>query len=228
MSANNDQFSQSYDLFRQHLSGYPAKPTYEQWKNADPDDQAVMLYVAFYPEITLAWYNMIVSRDITYVTSADGVSTALQYLMKVVDIIKANPEAYSAKYIYTVMWRCIGCLPRNKYEMTRNAFESSNEYVDGDIEVDLWDLVPAEDDDFELQEINATIEAIITHMGPKAEKVVSHLINGKETLHRVAKCSTERPIDRLADVTVSDAEYAEIIKELKVKLAPYKEIILGF
>jgi hypothetical protein len=44
----------------------------------------------------------------------------------------------------------------------------------------------------------------------------------------VAKCSTERPIDRLADVTVSDAEYAEIIKELKVKLAPYKEIILGF
>lgn len=228
MSEKKSQFVETLEFFRDHLLGHPEKLTYEEWLNADADDQAALLYVRFYPEISLAWYKMIVSREITYVDSADGVSTVLQYLLRNVEIIKNNPSAFSSEYIYTVAWRCIGCLPRNKYEKTRSEVECSNEYVDGDVEVDLFDLVPSEDADYATLETIDAFWLTIGHMGPKAEKVVSHLINGHETLHRVPKKSTERPIDRLADVTVSDAEYKEILEELKVKLAPFKDLIYDF
>ena len=232
MSANNYQFLQTRNMFQDYLSGYPKNLTYEEWKNADAEDKAALLYVTFYKEVTLAWYNAIVSRDITYVSQEDGVSTTLQYLMKNVDLIDADPNLYDKRYIYTVCYNCIGCLPRSVKEKARADNELSNEYSEvgplGEISIDLWDILPSDMEDLETQETKEAIWNIIQHMGPKAEKVVNHLINPKDTIHRISMSSSERPIDRLADVTVSASEYEEIVAELKQKLAPFKDVLFTF
>ena len=233
MSANNHQFLQTRNMFREYLSGYPKDLTYYDWKCADTEDKAALLYVTFYQEITLAWYNAVVSNGIVYVSQEDGISTVLQYLMKNVDKINADPDRYSAQYIYRVCFNCLLSLWKTRgTDRQRSLDEISNEYVEssasGDVEVNLWDLVPSEDEDMETQETKEAIWNIIRHMGPKAEKVVNHLINPKDTLHRVAQSSSERPIDRLADISVSKDEYDAIISELREKLAPYKDVLLTF
>jgi len=230
-SANNYQFIQTRKMFREYLSGYPKNPTYEEWNNAEDDDKASLLYVVFYQEITLAWYNAIVARGVIYVSQEDGVSTVLQYLMKNVEKISADPERYSPKYIYQVCYNCLFSLGSTRTtDIQRSACEISNEYVNpaDNVAINLWDLVPSEDEDLETQQTKEAIWNIIRHMGPKAEKVVNHLINPTDTLRRVSTKSTERSTDRLADISVSEAEYNAIIAELRIKLAPYRDALLTF
>lgn len=229
MSANNSQFVQTRNMFRTYLSGYPKNPTYAEWMSANADDKAALLFVTFYQEITLAWCNAVVSRKIVYISQEDGVSTVLQYLMKNVPVLEADEARYSPKYIYRVCYNCLLSLWTSRgTEQQRCAIEIPNEYKEGGVSVNLWDLVPSEDDDIETQETKEAIWNIIRHMGPKAEKVVNHLINPSDTLHKISQSSSERPIDRLADVSVSTSEYEAIITELREKLAPYKDILLSF
>ncbi|MBO4542830.1 MAG: hypothetical protein J5725_06555 [Bacteroidales bacterium] len=238
MSANNGQFVQTKKLFRDYLSGYPKNPTFEEWRDADPDDKAALLFVTFYQEITLAWYNAVVSKGVIYVSQEDGVSTVLQYLMKNVTYISGDSKRYTPEYIYTVAYKCLLSLwQTRKTDRLRSDLEVPNIWdvsAESTIQhpnlsstgtVNLWDLVPSDDDDYETQQVKEAIWNVIHHMGPKAEKVVNHLINPKDTIHRVAASSPERPTDRLADVSVSKAEYNEILEELKVKLAPYKDVL---
>ena len=108
----------------------------------DPEDKAVLLYVTFYQEITLAWYNAVVSKGIVYVTQEDGVSTVLQYLMKNVDKISEDEARYAPQYIYKVCYNCLLSLWRTRgTDMQRCNSEISNEYTDGDATLNLWDLV---------------------------------------------------------------------------------------
>lgn len=229
MPANNYQFLQTRRMFREYLSGYPKNLTYDEWLTADDEDKAALLYVTFYQEVTLAWYNAVIIKHIVYITQEDGISTVLQYLMKNVSKIVEEPERYSAKYIYSVCFNCLLSLWKTRgTDAQRSECDIPNEYfnVADNVSVNLWDLVPSEDEDYETQQIKEAIWNIIRHMGPKAEKVVNHLINPKDTLHRISGSSSERPIDRLADVTVSKDEYEEILAELQVKLAPYKDALL--
>ena len=239
-SANNSQFIQTRKMFRSYLSGYPKNLTFEEWNKADDDDKAALLYVNFYQEVTLAWYNSVVAKGVIYISQEDGVSTVLQYLMKNVSKISEDPERYSAEYVYTVCKNCLLKLWQTRTtEMHRCNVEVSHEFqveAAGTVlgknfkeggTVDYWDLTPSEDDDLETQLLKESIWNIIRHMGPKAEKVVNHLINPSDTLRKVSTKSSERDIDRLADVSVSQAEYDAIIEELKVKLAPFKDVILA-
>lgn len=229
MSANNHQFIQTRNMFRDYLSGYPKKPTFEEWNNADADDKAALLYVTFYQEVTLAWYNAVVSKNVIYISQEDGISTVLQYLMKNVDKISEDENRYAPNYVYQVCYNCLLSLWKTRgTDRQRCTNEISNEYVDGDITVNLWDLVPSEDDDIETQETKEAIWNIIRHMGPKAEKVVNHLINPSDTLHKVSQKSAERPIDRLANVSVTKDEFDAIIEELRIKLEPYRDILITF
>lgn len=241
MAANNYQFFQTRKMFREYLSGYPEKVDYNTWLAADNDSKASLLYVTFYQEVTLAWYNAIVSPKIVYISQEDGVSTVLQYLMKNVDKIAQDPERYSSQYIYRVCYNCLLSLWRTRgTENMRCACEVSPEYVvepegtrlahnwKAGQPINLWDLFPSDDEDLETQQTKEAIWNIIRHMGPKAEKVVNHLINPDDTLHRVSSKSTERANDRLADVSVSKSEYDAIVAELRVKLAPYKDVLLTF
>lgn len=229
MSANNHQFILTRNMFREYLTSYPKNLTFTEWNQADPDDKAALLYITFYQEVTLAWYNAVVSKNVVYISQEDGVSTVLQYLMKNVDKITADENRYSPKYIYTVCYRCLLSLCKSRgTEQQRCACEMSNEYIEDGTDINLFDLVPSEDDDIETQETKEAIWNIIRHMGPKAEKVVNHLINPTETLHKISQSSSERPIDRLADISVTDDEFTEIVAELKVRLAPYKDVLLTF
>lgn len=235
-SANNSQFIQTRNMFRDYLKDYPKNPSYEVWNNAPEDDKAALLYTTFYQEITLAWYNAVISNGIVYVTQEDGVSTVIQYLMKNVEKISQDSERYSPKYIYQVCYNCLLSLWRTRTtDMQRSAVEVAPDFeveVPGTIlgknfksggTVNLWDLVPSEDEDLETQQTKEAIWNIIRHMGPKAEKVVNHLINPGDTLHKVSAKSSERPIDRLADVSVTKTEYEEILAELRIRLAPFKD-----
>ena len=103
-----------------------------------------------------------------------------------------------------------------------------NEYKEDDVDVNLWDLVPSTDEDFETQELKESIWEIIRKMGPKAEKVANHLINGTDSLNKLSSSSKEYTSDRLADVTVSASEYEAILNELKVALAPLMKPLFGF
>ena len=80
MSANNHQFTLTRDMFRDYLVGYPKDLTFEAWNKADAEDKAALLYVTFYQEVTLAWYNAVTALNVVYITQEDGVSTVLQYL----------------------------------------------------------------------------------------------------------------------------------------------------
>ena len=179
MSANNDQFVRTRNMFREHLSGSPKNPTYEEWLEVDYDDKACSLFVKFYQEITLAWYSAVISSGIVYISQEDGVSTVLQYLMKNVDYIINDKNRYSTEYIYQVCYNCLLSLWRTRStEMKRSGLEISNEldpatksamYGDrfSDKSLNLWDLVPSEDDDIETQQTKEAIWNIIDHMGPR-------------------------------------------------------------
>ena len=149
--------------------------------------------------------------------------------MKNVDKISKDSKRYTAEYIYQVCYNCLLSLWRTRNtERLRCSCEISNEYAEDGVSVNLWDLVPAEDDDIETQQTKEAVWTIIRHMGPKAEKVVNHIINPGDTLHKISQSSSERPLDRLADVSVSKKEYDEIVEELRVRLAPYKDLLLQF
>ena len=227
--ATNYQFIQTRNMFKDYLTGYPKNPDYATWSKADPDDKAALLFVTFYQEITLAWFNAISSRNIVYISQEDGVSTILQYLMKNVEKIDEDAKRYTPQYIYQVAFNCLlGLCNTRGTEQKRCASEVSNEYREGDKELDFFDLVPSNDEDLETAKIKEAVWEIIRKMGPKAEKVANHLINPGDTLHKVSRSSSERPTDRLADVAVSKSEYEAIVAELKVQLEPYKNILFGF
>lgn len=234
MSANNYQFIDTLNFFRDHFAGHPYENDfgnlpYEVWNQTDSEDKAALLYVVFSTEILQAWDDAVVSLGVVHISQDDGVSTVLQYLMKNVPLISNDEKRYASKYIYRVCSNCLLNLWGTRgTDMKRSANEISNEYKDGDVEVNLWDLVPSYDVDPETQQIYDAIWNIVHHMGPKAEKVVNHLINPDETIHKICEKSSERPIDRLADVSVSKVEYEEIVEELKVRLAPYKDYIFNF
>ncbi len=229
----NSQFIQTRDMFSDYLSGYPKHLTYEQWNSADPDDKAALLYIKFYKEITLAWYNAVISKNVVYVSQEDAVSTVLQYLMKNVDIISNDAERYTPEYVYTVCYRCLLSLwqtrgtDRERCSCEVSEFQSTIDAWGFEVSVSLWDLVPSAEDDYETQQTKAAVWNIIRHMGPKAEKVVNHLINPADTLHKVSGKSKERKNDRLAEISVTSAEYEAIVGELKIKLAPYRDALLA-
>ncbi len=228
MATTNYQFIQTRNMFREYLTGYPKNLTYDEWSKAEPDDKAALLFVTFFQEITLAWFNAVIAPGVVYVSQEDGVSTVLQYLMKNVEKISEEAERYAPEYIYTVSYKCLLSLGATRStDKLRSDCEISNEYTEGDVDVDFFDLVPMNDEDYETAKVKEAVWEIIRKMGPKAEKVANHLINPTDTLHKIHRSSSERPTDRLADISVSKAEYDAIIAEFKIKLAPYKDILFG-
>ena len=232
MSANNYQFIQTRNMFRDYLSGYPKNPTFEEWNTADEEDKASLLYVTFYQEITLAWYKVITVPGVVYVSQEDGVSTVLQYLVKNVSKISEDSARYTPGYIYLVCYNCLNSLVLTRTtDRLRSSIECGLDgphINDGEhSKLDLLSVIPGTSPDFESEVLVDEIWNIIRHMGPKAEKVVNHLINPTDTLRKVRAKSKERESDRLADVSVTKDEYDEIIKELRTQLYPYLEALLS-
>ena len=142
----------------------------------------------------------------------------------ILQTVENAKKRFTPNYFYTVAWGAFYSLVRSIANKARNDHEICNEVEDSDndISVNLFDLAPSVDDSYEVRQAKEAVWDIIVHMGPKAEKVANHLING-DTLKAIRKSSSEYSTDRLADVSVSPAEYRSILDALKIQLAPYAE-----
>ena len=217
MSLNYSPFISTKQMFREYLVGYSYPLTYETWVAADEEDKAALLFVNFYNQITLAYSNVVTKYNADYIIAEDAVSNILGVLIKNSNILTEKDDGskrFTQGYFYSVCWGCIFSMVRSIATQKRNEHELSNELTDdtGDVLVNLFDLAPSID-----------VWDIIIQMGHKAEKVVNHLINPKDTLHKVSKSSSEYNSDRLADVSVTPSEYDSILAALKIELAPFAE-----
>lgn len=142
------EFIKTKELFKNYIN-YKRPLSYDEWMQVHPDHKAAFLYVQFFREIHLAWTK---ARKL-YGDECEGVSVALQYLIKNVPIIEEDPKRYSAKYIYRVAYNCLYCICHDrKCDKDRYEYEVSNIIVVGDVEgsagdmLDLFDTVPDKED----------------------------------------------------------------------------------
>lgn len=203
--------SEFRDTRNLYLSAIPSEfqfpLTYEAWLNADDEYKAVLLFVNFFNEIELAWYK----ERYSYVLEVDAVETVIEYLIKNVEKIKAEPKRFTPGYIYRVASNCIYCLHEPQVAIDRNNLEVSNEVSVGDDVVNLFDLAPSEDDTYEVKQAKEAIWDIIDRMDPKARKVINQLINPDDSLSK----TRVKNGDLLADVSVSQKEYFTILDQLR-------------
>ena len=223
MSVNYSPFISTKKMFKEYLIGYSFPISFETWLASDEEEKAALLFVNFYDQIILAFSK----SNAEYVVSEDAVSTILMVLMKnstILQTVENAEKRFTPNYFYTVAWGAFYSLVRSIANKARNDHEICNEVEDSDneISVNLYDLAPSIDDTYEMRQAKEAVWDIIVHMGPKAEKVANHLING-DTLKAVRKSSSEYSTDRLADVSVTPAEYRSILDALKIQLAPYAE-----
>lgn len=203
------QFRETRNLYLDSLVGFEFPLTYESWLAADDEYKAVLLFVNFFNEIELAWYK----EKFSYVLEEDAVSEVNQYLIKNVEKIKADPKRFTAGYIYRVAANCINCLAWPQVARDRNNLEVSNETLgpNGDV-VNLYDLLPYQDDPIEVAQAKEAVWDIIAKMGPKAEKVASKLLNPEEGLRVRGRVNAD---DRLGRVDVSPSEYESILSAFR-------------
>jgi hypothetical protein len=222
MAISYYSFQSTKKMFKDYLVGYSFPVSFDTWLTAPDDDKAALLFVNFYSPITLAWTK----ANAPYVLPEDAVSSILAVLLKNSNILSSDPNGYkrfTAGYFYVVAWGAFYSLIRSKANKLRNDSEICNEVegADGDSTINLWDLVPSYDEPYETTLAKEAIWSIISDMGPKAEKVVNHLINPGDSLRANRKGNSHN--DRLADVSVSKSEYSTILTELEDKLSPYLE-----
>lgn len=214
-----DQFKEAFNRFRD-FSGYMEPMSWDQWSSLkDPDTMVAVLYCQFYNEITLAWYK----ARAEFVPDEDGLSCVLQYLIKNVPILQNDKNKFTPAYIYRVAYNCMDCLRYVQRDINRHNNEMTNLVILEGEELDLCDLVPHRDEEFEDHEDRVNFWGLIKSMGPEVEKVVNFLVNG-ESLRRVSKRSQCYGVDPLTDVSVNEDQMKEIIEMLKVRLAGFKSI----
>lgn len=214
-----DQFKETLNRFRSFLN-VDSCLTWEQWVDLkDTDRQVAALYVQFYDQITLAWFK----AKADFVPDEDGVSCVLQYLNKNVEVIINDESRFTPAYIYRVSYNCMDCLRFVQRDINRSKSETTNvTYYDGE-ELDLCDLFPHQDLDYDERKTKELFWAIIKDMGVETEKVVNYLLNG-ESLRRVSKKSKAYGIDPLTDVSVNKDKLAEIMDQLRIRLAGFKSV----
>lgn len=216
------QFRATRTLFLESVHDYQFPLTYEAWASAPADYKAVLLFVNFFDQIELAWYNERFSYG--RAEDDDAVSEVLQYLMKNVPLIEADPKRFKPAYIYRVAANCISCVGASQVSINHDKLEVSNEVTgdDGSV-INLYDLEPSEDEDYEVAQARKAVWAVVDRMGPKAQKVVNKLINPTDALSATRNKNIG---DKLQDISVSKKEYDEIMAELRVQLADYADVFV--
>lgn len=168
-----DPFYATRSMFRRSLD-YTGPMSYEEWKSVSADNKAAVLFVQFFDQITLAWYK----TKSFYVVEEDGVSTMLQYLMKNVPLIEESPAKFTPAYIYKVAYNCLYCISHDiKRDRERFDMEISNLVYSSDEELDLFDTVVDNIDDYEAREAKQEFWSIIEDLDISTLDLVDQLIN---------------------------------------------------
>lgn len=220
MFNSTTQFKLTRRIFSSALSNVSFPLTFDEWKEIDSDLQAAALFVNFYREITSAWGkfpNSPITPDI-------AVSVVVENLFKNVPKILEEPERFTSGYIHVITVKRLISEVRNKGINYVFNNECSNFMYDPELddEIDLYDLVAAATEAYEVTYASEELWAIIEGMGPKAEKVANHLITG-DSLRKTRPDVIDYHNDRLADVSVSRKEFDAIKEQIKSKI-----VHLGF
>lgn len=225
-------FGATYKMFAEYLGYNEESPlSYDDWMKIPDDRKTAVLYVQFYPEITLAWSK----TKTDAATEEAAVETVIQYLMKNTPKIENNPNRFKPGYIYKVAYNCLYCVSIDPYKGQTAAGSWYNNtqspYITvGDDELDLFDYIPDgsnRQDTFD----SAEFWAIIESMGEDTLSVVAKLLGdnskGTSVIGRNLACRREVSDDdfKPRDLPkVSKKDQINIIEELKVKLAKFAEI----
>lgn len=214
MSNRLYEFLETKKTFMSVFSGMKFPISYEQWNNLSSDLKAAALYVNFYDYITWTWCSF----DKVSISDDYAVSVVIKYIMKNVSIVESDPARYSGAYFRTVAFNSILGAMRPKFN-EYNILASNLIYDENtDDVIDLYDIIGKDDDPYEVIKAQEALWDIIAHMGPKAEKVANHLING-DSLKKTRKDSAGYADDRLRDVSVTATEYSAIVAQLKNSIA---------
>lgn len=192
---------------------------WDEWMTLSKDKKAAALYLNFYNPIMTAW-NKVKSF---YTAEEDGVSTMLQYLVKNTPILEKDSKKYTERYIYRVAFNCLYCICHD-IKSTRETWENevfdAVDTVDGE-SISLFSYVAAKPDrDEDAEEFWGFLES----MGPETMKVVYSLINQDYKLNKLSRNNKRYNADPLRDIEVTVEKAEEIVEELKVKLAQFKEL----
>lgn len=205
-----NQFKETYSLFHSALTDLEFN-TYWTWMLIPDNLKAVALYVRFYDEIALAWRKTVKP----FMEEETAVSTLMQYILKNVEIIKADRKRYTPSYMYKIAFNAFYPLGRIQRDIDRfnqeetfwnytHEFDNqSSDDVDNNF---YWDspylckvVAIDESDDERLEEVWKIIESC----DEQTKKVIESLIGGKKLGKRLK------------------AKSPEIIAELKIKLCNY-------
>ena len=218
-SAAQTPFHATKNMFRSYLN-YEEPLSYDEWLATADDNKAAVLFVQFFDQISLAWYKLKTDAAI----EEDCVEEVLQYLMKNVPTIVDNPSRFSPKYIYRICYNCIYCKSIDPYrgQTAKTSWynNTTSQYVQcGEDTLDLFDL--ASDDSVDSDDImnREHFWAIIEDMGSDTLSVVAKLLGDTSRVK-----STEDKFQPTELPKVSKAQEKEIIDQLKVLLAPYKDM----
>lgn len=199
------EFAKTLELFRNYTH-YTTPLSYSDWMAIPEDHKAAVLYVQFYEQITLAWHKV----KSFYTLEEDGVETVIQYLIKNVPIIEEDGKRFKSGYIYRVAYNCLYCICHDyKYERERFENECSNiQVLSDDSVVDLFDTV-VDDEGMELTIFRNQIWRIVERYADSDEDI-SKFLDKILTTGKVPN-------------TMS-AKRREALEELRIVLAPYKEL----
>lgn len=212
-------FYETRDMFKNY-TGYTKPLSFEEWSKVEDDSKAAVLFVQFFDQITLAWYKV----KSFYTLEEDGVGTMLDYLVKNVPIIEADPKRFKASYIYKVAFNCLYCICHDlKGERERFDKECSNIIFNGDSEeTNIFDLVPNGEDNIESVITKRDFWALIEDQDEETFAVVNKLLGGtgysrdvetdegvKAVPYRLQPAKVRAIVAKLQDIY---ADYACLIK----------------
>lgn len=147
-ATTNSAFRNAYVMFRDYI-GYVEPLSYMEWNHLPSDYKAAALFVQFYEAVTNAWLRLRTPAAI----EEECLEEALQYIIKNVAVIEANPARFTARYIYKVTYNAIYCKSVDPYsgQTKENSWYNNTTscYVEnGDHEETcLFDFIEFEDDD---------------------------------------------------------------------------------
>lgn len=217
----HNQFRETRNLYINYLQ-YTKPLSYVEWVSLPDDHKAAALFVQYFDQIELAWYK----AKSLFTSEEDGVYTVMQYLMKNVEIIKANPKRFTPAYIYRVAYNCLYCICHDPI-VERIRFETTTSnitYTSSGDELDLFDTTVSIHSDIELTYDRNQFWQAVAALGPKGQKVVNHLLN-KAPLGKYAAKSTWAKDESLKDVEVSKEELEDIKLRLATILAEFPELV---
>ena len=208
MRAN--QFQEAKDRFTEatYFVKYPI--TWDVWMTIDDELKCAALYVNFYEQIIFAWQNC----RTYFLEDEECISIIMQYLMKNVEKIKAEPKRYTQGYIYTVAFRCLQGIRR--VDGTKRYYDTyQSRYIDTeDGELDLLDTLVDVTDCFKTMRMQRTIMGMDDDM----KALISHLVFGTRINSKIKKKE-----DDMIDMLRSQfAEYTDADTSMYTQPKPRK------